>query len=130
MELPASHSRVVSFVIIHSSKMRPSVLVVPVDSANSRQYGMRKSSADNSLLYFSCRRCEYLNRTEPVDGEFYAVSVHMTNGFLKYPYGEEHHPSCTPIPNDQLKALVISRKYKQMVCAGHEEPFDAYEKVR
>lgn len=129
MDFPACRTSPGKLKIIYSQRMRPSVLIVPVDDSNSRQFGLRKASADGSLLYFSCRRCEYLNKIGAADGAFYMVSVHVVNGCVKYPYGEEHHPSCAPVANGQLKALEINRKYKRMVRAGQEKPFDAYEKV-
>ena len=117
------------FEIVLSEKMRPTVLLVRCDSATGRQYVLRKASADGTVKYFRCRRCEYLNKNEAVEGRSYAVNVHVKNDKVNFPHGELHHPRCKPEPIGKLKALQISRKYKNIVRKGHETPFGAFRKV-
>ncbi|KAH7678447.1 hypothetical protein AAVH_41651 [Aphelenchoides avenae] len=81
------------------------------------------------MLYFRCRRCANFNKSKPVDGCTYVVTVHVQGDELKYPHGKEHHPSCQPELNGKLKALGIHRKLKKEVRQGQDTPFDAYVKA-
>lgn len=52
------------FRIVMSSKLRPSVLIIPEADGFSREYNFVRSSRDGTH-YFTCQRCYYLNKQEP-----------------------------------------------------------------
>lgn len=130
MEPPVGPSSTAKFRVMLSERMRPTVLVVTSrDSNTSRTYHFRRASADGTALLFRCRRCEYLNRVEPVSGRRYKVNIHVQSKQMIYLHGEEHHPSCVAEPNGQVMALEINRKHKARVRSGLQKPFAAWTQV-
>lgn len=117
------------FRFVLSTKLQPTVLVVPHSPTTSRLFNFAKWSADGSVGYYSCKRCSNLSRKSVPNDEVYSVSVRVVNGEELVVEGGEHHPDCVPLGNEVIEAQQIDRCCRLLVRQGDMEPRQAFEQV-
>ncbi|KAL3997152.1 hypothetical protein ACH3XW_9675 [Acanthocheilonema viteae] len=106
-----------------SRNLNETIVTVPIDDENVRQYALVRVAGDGRKRYYRCNQCLKFRRNDKSAPQAYLI---MENGRIVGTKHHRHHPDCKPTKRIEATTTSLDRANRKDIRIGLKTPKAAY----